>query len=64
MTLQAQIIDALAARGIALNPEADRVSLDFAEGQYPLNGFVVVNGEPAYDFVCTAGGGVWVGVIQ
>lgn len=64
MTLHAQIIEKLAAQGVSLNPESDRMALDFAAGQYPLNGFVVINCIPAYDFVCGAGGKVWVGAIE
>lgn len=64
MTLHAQIIEKLAAKGVSFDTEIDRVRLDFAANQYPLNGFVVVNGRQAYDFVCSSGGSVWVGAIE
>lgn len=64
MTLHAQILEKLAARGVVFNAESDRVRLDFARGQYPLNGFVMVNGTPSFDFSCGQGGDVWVGVIE
>lgn len=64
MTLHAQVIEALNKKGFAFDSERDSVKLDFAANQYPLNGFVRVNGRPMFDFVCSAGGTVWVEVAQ
>ena len=64
MTLKAQIIEALSKQGFTFDSQHDTVRLDFAANQYPLNGFVNVNGRPMFDFVCATGAPVWVDVAR
>lgn len=64
MTLHAQVIEALSKKGFTFDNERDTVRLAFTANQYPLNGFVNVNGRPMFDFVCESGGSVWVEVAR
>lgn len=65
MTLQAQVIEALHAKGHAINTEAHKVRLTQTVGMWPLNGSVLVDGRVAFDYFCHAqGGGVDVCVAE
>lgn len=64
MTIHAEIIEKLSMKGIHFNSEKDRVTIEFASNQYPLNGLVAINGRLEYDFVCCTNGSVWVGEIE
>jgi hypothetical protein len=57
MTLQAQVLQALCAKGFVIDTEARKVRLTQTLGMWPLNGSVLVDGDVAYDYFCHAEGG-------